>query len=137
MIVGNPYHKCHYEENTLQKGRQIRHNSDYWRMATQKSFLLAPGVPGSLSLYGKTPQEHRRFADEICGEKLIRFEPGDPVDLYHWTLKPGQANDLLDCAVGCYVAAATLGAVLPGMQQNHTQQRKKPRRKPKVEIGAQ
>lgn len=129
LIIGQPFHKCHYEKNEQQKGKQIRHNADFWRMTAQKAFLLAPGVQGSLSLYKTKPQNHRRMADEVCAEKLVRFEPGDPVDLFHWTRKPGIPNDLLDCVVGCYVAAATLGATFPGMQPPVIQRKKRKRRR--------
>lgn len=120
-IIGRPYHECHKEKGPL--GRQIRHNADFWRMVTQKAFLLAPGVPGSLSLWGNDPNRHRTYAHEVCGEKLIQFVPGEPNDLFQWHMVPGQANDQLDSTVGCLVAAASLGASLDGIKK-----RKRPKK---------
>ena len=124
-VIGRPYHKAHKEKGP--KGWQIRHDSDFWRMATQKAFLLKPGQPGSLSLWGNDPNRHRAYAHEICCEKLINFVPAEPNDLYQWHMIPGQANDQLDSTVGCYVAAASLGASLDGVKRTR---KKRPKPQP-------
>lgn len=46
--------------------------SAYWREKMQSSFLETPLMPGSLSLYGKSPAAHAQFANEICAERLMR-----------------------------------------------------------------
>ena len=92
--------------------RVLVHDTDHWRMHVQKAFLLPVGAPGGLSLYGteKEARVHKRFAEHICGEILVEFLKGDIADSYNWAMKPGEKNDLLDCAVGCAVAASYLGA---------------------------
>jgi hypothetical protein len=122
---------CHAEKN--KRGMAVIQDSDYWRMTAQKAFLLEPGVPGSLSLYGKAPREHKRIAEEIAGEKLKNYAFTEKGPMYNWTRTPGLANDLMDAVTGCYPAANILGASLTGMEQ--WRPRKKPRRKPKVSIG--
>jgi len=119
-LIGTPYHKCHREWGP--KGKQIRHDSDFWRSTVQKAFLLSPGISGSLSLWGDDPNRHLSYAHEICCEKLRQYLPGDPYDFYDWTKIPGQANDQLDSTVGCYVGASVCGASLDGI----TRKRKRP-----------
>lgn len=50
--------------------------SPYWKEIMQASFLETPLMPGSLSLFGKTPtgpgHDHYVLAQEICNEKLVR-----------------------------------------------------------------
>ena len=132
-IIGKPYHRCHMENGP--KGRQIVHDADYWRMTAQKAFLLPPGVPGSLSLWGTSKTTHIEYGREVCGEKLAMYVPGEPCDLYKWNLVPGQPNDKLDATVGCYVAASSLGASLDGVSQpKRRRKRRPPREKPKSTI---
>ena len=123
-LIGRPYNQAHLERGPL--GRHLRHDADYWRMVTQKAFLLKPGVPGSLSLWGSNPDRHREYAHEVCGEKLIQFVPGEPNDLYQWHQVPGQANDQLDSTVGCLAGAASLGASLDGIKRRKRKRPKPP-----------
>lgn len=113
-LIGKAHHKCHIEKGP--KGRQIRHDADFWRMVAQKAFLLRPGVPGSLSLWGNDPERHKDYANQICAEKLIQFVPGYPSDFYNWHKFGGRPNDQLDSTVGCYPAAVSLGASLTGVE---------------------
>jgi hypothetical protein len=121
---------CHAEAN--KRGAAVIQDSDYWRMAAQKAFLLEPGVPGSLSIFGKNPRDHRRLAEEIAGEKLKNYAFTEKGPMYNWTRTPGLANDLMDAVTGCFPAANILGASHSGMEQ--WRPRKKQRRKPKVSI---
>jgi hypothetical protein len=109
---------------------QVVHNADYWRMATQKSFLLKPGEPGSISLYkSRSRSDHARFASEICAEKLIEFIIGDRANHYLWHFTPGARNDLLDGLVGSAVAAAISGAALTGGARGKKSRRLKIRKR--------
>jgi hypothetical protein len=134
VIIGQAGQNLHYEKGRY--GKQIVHNSDYWRMTTQKAFLLDVGVPGSLSIYGDTPRAHEDFANEICAEKLLDFAVGDRRDFFDWYNVPGYPNDKLDSTVGCCVGASFLGAKLTGGEKSWRPRRRKRRetRKPKVSM---
>ena len=108
--IGEGWHWTDYSR----KGRVLAQNSDPWRMHAQKAFLLSPGAPGSLCLYGDDGAIHRDFARHVVAEALVDFSSGDRMDFYSWYVKPGEPNDWLDCLTGCCVAASTLGASLTG-----------------------
>ncbi len=123
--AGNNQH----EEYGVKGFHQIVHNSDYWRMEFQKSFLLAPGTAGSVSIFGEDPKEHHRLAEEICGETLIDYVQGDVDVHYTWAMTPGARNDLLDCGVGCMAAANVVGINFDGGEASWSQRKKKPKKK--------
>jgi hypothetical protein len=87
----------------------VVHNADYWRSRCQQGFLLSPGSPGSISLYGKISQ-HENFSEQICAEILREHIEGERVEYYDWVTKPGVKNDLLDSTVGAMVNASIVGA---------------------------
>jgi len=111
--IGRPGNGLHLTE-FVGKGKVLIHDVDYWRVHAQKSFLLPVGAPGSLSLYGDKPEEHKRFGNEMCAEILVEFLKGDIADSYNWHYKPGVYNDLCDSMVGCCVAASFAGATVDG-----------------------
>lgn len=121
-------------EHVWERGHEIRQNSDYWRMTAQKAFLLEPGVPGSLSLYGDNPRNHQRIAEEISNEKLKNYAVTDKGIMYVWGMAPGVHNDLLDAVTGCYAAASVLGASYTGMEQWRPK-KKRVRRQCRQQIG--
>jgi len=133
-IIGQAGHFLHYEKGNY--GKQIVHCADYWRMVTQKAFLLDVGVPGSMSIFGDNPREHEDFALEFTAEKLLDYVVGDTRDFYDWYRVPGIANDKLDSTVGCVVGASFLGAKLTGGEKSWRPRRKRRRetRKSKVTI---
>ena len=107
-IIGKPgdgYHLTTFSE----RGKVLVHNSDRWRMEAQKAFLLPPGAPGSISLYGKTPADHRWYAGHICAEILGEHVVTDKGEFFSWQRKPGSPNDLLDATVGAMVGLYRLG----------------------------
>jgi len=127
-LIGRPGNNYHQEHGP--KGRQVVHNADYWRMAVQKAFLMKPGAPGALSLYGtKSPADHARIAGEVCAEKLVEFIQGDYADHYLWHKQPGARNDLLDGLVGCAVAAAICGCDFTGGEESWRRPKKQAKRK--------
>ena len=141
--IGKPGNNYHIEKGP--KGNvQVRHNSDYWRMTAQKAFLLQPGVPGSLSLWGNEPAIHEGFAIQVCAERLLQHIQAEPNHIYQWRMQPGTPNDLLDALVGCYPAAGALGAVMPGAElkpvtrtsrQNKAKQERKQPSRPRSKGG--
>jgi len=110
------------------RGRALLHNTDFWRMSTQKAFLLSAGSAGSLTLYGKTPKTQRELAEHICAERLVEYIKGEVQDHYVWRMQPGRRNDLLDALVGAVVACHQLGARPAGLPEAVKRQRKKRRR---------
>lgn len=109
---GDGFHFTTFEK----KGRVYSHNADLWRMRMQKSFLLEPGSPGSVSLWGDSPARHANFAEHVCGEKLVHYVvDSDGTALYQWEPVVGRKNDLGDVMTGLMVAAGACGAsVTPG-----------------------
>jgi len=131
-LVGVVRDNCHREYGNF--GEQIVHNSDYWRMNFQKGFLLGPGNPGSISLYGDKAELHNRIAEEICGESLIDFVDGDVDTHYSWALTPGTRNDLLDAGVGSMVVANIAGCEFSGGEKSWSQRKKKKKKKKSQKI---
>ena len=95
---GNGWHFANWKQ-----GLCFCINADSWREQYQRAFLLAPGVAGSLALYGDSKNVHRRYADETCSEKLIEHVRTEKGDYYNWAKTPGVANDLADA--GTYALA--------------------------------
>lgn len=95
-------------------GRAVRFDAHHWKSFVASRLLTSLGDPGSLSLWGHVPGEHRLFAEHLCSEKPELLS-GAGRTVAVWGLRPGQSdNHWLDCLVGCAVAASVLGARLPG-----------------------
>jgi hypothetical protein len=115
-VVGRPgtgYHVTQFSG----RGNVLVHNTDFWRMQSQKMFLLPAGAPGSLSIYGADHMKQRELADHICAERLVEYYKGATQDLYAWVMPPGRRNDLLDALVGAVVACHYMGARPAGIPQ--------------------
>jgi len=106
--VGRPADNC-YRAVWKTKGRVLVHNADYWRSRCQQGWLLIPGAPGSMALYGKEGR-HENFSEHICAEILREHIQGEKNEYYDWARKPGIKNDLLDSTVGAMAAASIVGA---------------------------
>jgi hypothetical protein len=126
-VIGAPelgYHVTEFKG----RGRVLVHNADWWRMATQKGFLLPPGSPGSIALFGKTPRLQRELAEQICSERLVEYIKGEVQDHYVWRVAPGRRNDLLDALVGAVVACHQMGARPAGVPEAARIQKRKRRK---------
>ena len=62
----------HMADKRSKFGQYLGFMAPYWREIMQTGFLGESLTPGSLSIFGKDPVEHRRFAQEICAEHLVR-----------------------------------------------------------------
>ena len=91
------------------KGKVLVHNGDYWKMQTQKAFLIPVGAAGSISLYGDDPITHQRLSEHVTAAKLTEYIEGDTFNAYNWAMKPGQHDDLHDGIIGCCVGASFRG----------------------------
>lgn len=119
IAAGDNWHRSKFKA-----GQAISHNADVWRMRAQKAFLNEPGAPGSISLYGSKPDEHKKFAAQIVSEQLVEYVETPTEKFYKWSLSSGSWNDLLDALVGSLVAASACGL---GTRSNP--RRPRPRRK--------
>ncbi|RMH70460.1 MAG: hypothetical protein D6685_00015 [Bacteroidetes bacterium] len=97
--------------------RAVRHvvfDANYWKSFVHARLAVPMGDPGCLSLFGRSPEQHRLLAEHITSEYPVKTEGrGRTVD--EWKLRVGGAdNHWLDCLVGAAVAASVQGAVLFG-----------------------
>src|SRR6185312_13947919 len=107
--------------------RNVRFDSNYWKTFVHDRLALAPGDKGSMSLYGNDPMEHRLLSDHITAEYPTPTE-GHGRKLLEWRMKPGNPdNHLLDCLVGCAVAASMCGCGGSVMASVPQWKRKRPR----------
>ncbi len=94
--------------------RAVRHalwDTNFWKSFLMARMGVSQGSPGSISLFGTTPDLHRMFADHLTAEYRVRVEAkGRTVD--EWKDKPNSENHWLDCVVGAAVAASIQGASL-------------------------
>ncbi|MBE7455465.1 MAG: phage terminase large subunit family protein [Phycisphaerae bacterium] len=86
----------------------------FWKSFVHARLAVPMGDPGCLSLFGRTPDDHRLLAEHLTGEYRVKTEGrGRTVD--EWKLRlDGADNHWLDCLVGCAVSASMEGAVLFG-----------------------
>lgn len=91
-------------------------DSHYWHMQTQKGFLLSPGAPGSVSLFGDRNTPHVEFASHVCADVLLGLENKAGRDFYQWTKKPGEKNELGDALAMAAMASSVYGADINAAQ---------------------
>jgi hypothetical protein len=105
------YDHAHLTESAI-AGRFIAFDSDFYRETVQRGFLVEPGAPGAISLYGDETTNHRAYSEQICGETLAdKTAFADGTKVYRWTHKPGDHWDWLDSLAGCLVCASAMGIV--------------------------
>jgi len=107
----------HWFIPSLSGKRVVRHiliDTNFWKSFVFSRLAAAMGDKGTLTLFGRRPEEHRLLADHLTAEYRVRTQGrGRTVD--EWKAKPGHLdNHWLDCLVGCAVAASMCGARLPG-----------------------
>ncbi len=97
--------------------RAVRHvmfDANYWKSFVHARLAVPMGDPGCLSLFGRSPDQHRLLAEHLTSEYAVKTEGrGRTVD--EWKLRlAGADNHWLDCLVGAAVAASVQGAILFG-----------------------
>jgi len=101
-------------------------NADYYREAMQRGFLITPGSPSSISLYGNDHMAHIRLAKEISSERLSEKVITQTSTFYRWEQTPGIAHDLGDAMTYAFAAIHAAGASpisLPKMPEPLKEQR--------------
>jgi len=105
----------HWRILSVQGRRAVRHvvvDTNYWKSFVHARLNVAMGDKGRLSLFGRSTQEHRMFAEHLTAEYRVRTE-GRGRALDEWKVRAGKPdNHWLDCLVGCAVAASVQGAAL-------------------------
>jgi len=107
-------------DNWRLTGRQGEHSvrlmlfdANRWKSFLQARLAVPLGGRGCLSLFGKSETRHRMLAEHLTAEFRVRTE-GRGRQCDEWKALPGHDNHLLDCCVGCMVAASYLGCQLLG-----------------------
>ncbi len=93
------------------RGQMVQFDPDVWKTRVYESLTVPMGTPGRLVLYGSDSRVHEMIGEHLAAESS---EPatvrGTTFD--KWSEKPHHPdNHLLDCVVGCAVAASVSGLV--------------------------
>jgi hypothetical protein len=94
------------------EARILYYNTDRWKTFTNERLRTGLGGRGCFSLWGKRPEEHRDFADQITAERPRSKQTKWGDVIAKWECLPGRENHYWDCLVGCHVGVATLGVAL-------------------------
>jgi len=90
----------------------VAYDTNWWKSFVHKRLGVAPGDPDSLTLFGKSAEEHALFSEHIAGSEYWNLTTGHGREVQEWHARPGKPdNHFLDCLVGCAVAASTCGIV--------------------------
>lgn len=91
--------------------RHLSWDTNWWKTFCASRLVAAKGDRGAFMLFGRDTEAHRMLAEHLTAERGAPVSSrGRTVD--EWKAIPGRDNHLLDCLVGCAVAASTLGAAL-------------------------
>jgi len=114
------------------KGEGVRYvltDVNTWKTKVMHALGTPAGDPGSLALYKAKPAQHQMIADHLTAETPQRTE-GRGRELVEWKLVDrNRDNHLLDCVVGCMVAASMAG--IRGRGDDEPKGRRKPQRERK------
>jgi len=95
--------------------RGVMVDINWWKSRVHTAFGTARGDPGSLELWGKTPEEHRMYAEHLADSEYMVMTTGRGRTVHEWFERPGRPdNHLFDSTVGAAVAASISGAKIPG-----------------------
>lgn len=102
---------------TKSRGEVVRHvlfDANAFKTSIQAGLVTSAGDPGCIQLWKDSAHAHRMVAEHLSAEYPVETE-GRGRRIKEWKLRPGRDNHLLDCLVGCTVAAAIEGCVLQGV----------------------
>jgi hypothetical protein len=114
--------------------RLLTFDTHFWKTRFHTGLTTAVGDRGAFTLFGSRDRlkmpDHSMIAQHVVAETRKKTEGGGRV-VYVYALKPEKPdNHLLDCLVGCHVAASLLGCRLVGKPVIPT--KPKPRARPRV-----
>jgi len=92
--------------------RHVTYDTNFWKSFIHGRLAVATGDQGALTLFGRTSDQHRLFAEHLTAEYRVRTQGrGRTVD--EWKPRPNHPdNHWFDGIVGCAVAGSILGATL-------------------------
>jgi hypothetical protein len=107
-------------DNWRLSGRQGEHSvrllffdANHWKTFAQTRLATPMGDKGCCSLWGRSSARHRMLADHLTAEFRTRTS-GRGREVDEWKELTGRDNHLLDCLVGCMVAASYQGCRVHG-----------------------
>ena len=106
-------HGHHWYVPNVNRTSELRHvliDTNHWKTFVHGRFATAPGDHGALTLFGKSPAEHRLFADHIAASETWTRTEGHGRIVQEWSSRPSKPdNHWFDCIVGAAVAASMCG----------------------------
>jgi hypothetical protein len=104
--------------------RYVNYDTNYWKGFVHHRLSMPMADPGSLTLFGEDPEQHRMFADHMCAEYRVRTS-GRGRELDEFMVRPNKPdNHWLDCIAGCAVGASIQGVVIPSTRDADAPQKK-------------
>ncbi len=88
--------------------RLCHFDANYWKSFVCTGFMAPMASKRSIELFSG---DHRMLADHVTSEYGVKTQ-GRNREVTEWKMRPGRDNHLLDCVVGCAVAASVCGLKL-------------------------
>lgn len=89
---------------------ECHYDSTFWHLQTQKGWLMPPGSNNSTEVYKAPRERHRRFAEQVVADHLVKTEiAGNGRTVATWSTH--EHNEMGDCLAMCG-AFASLGEKL-------------------------
>lgn len=108
IVVGKGWHKSFHDYNNI-KVWQYHVDDDYYKFKVQQAFVIPADAPGSLTLFGDKPFDHKAFAMAIVSEKRVEeFKPGKGL-VVEYQVKERNKNHFLDATKYSRMAASVIG----------------------------
>lgn len=100
------------ETNPRDHGCRERYfDTNHWKTFVNTALSLPLHSPGSISIFGESPEEHRQLSEHLTSHYPQEVTI-DGIDQTQWVQRPNTRDDLLDCVIGCAVSASRHGARL-------------------------
>ena len=94
--------------------RYCLYDTDFFKQMLMRRFRVARGDAGAITLFKGSANQHRMFAEHITAERSKPVESNGR-RVHEFDPIPNRDNHLLDCTVGCLVAASVIGVAMDGM----------------------
>lgn len=114
-----------------QDATTAEYDANSWKTFVAERLNLAIDDAGALTLFHS--RNHQMIAEHLTSEyaNLVSSHGRDVVE---WSLKPSRDNHLLDCVIGCCVAASIQGCKAPGHDINKPKPKPKPQKRRNINV---